>query len=240
MSIAAYLSPEMQRAAGGTLRPGGLALTDRAMAVCRFAPGSHLLDLGCGPGATLRHLSEVHAMRTWGIDRSLQMLADAARRDPHAGRLVQASGMGIPFADRCLDGVFCECVLSLMPDPLEVLGECHRILRPAGRLVVSDLYLRRPEPQGIPMAIPGSSCLAGARDKTALLRMARDAGFTIRLWEDHTPYLTQLAVNMVFSQGSMDWFWNFMGDGPEIRKAACRSKPGYFLMVVIKGSNTDG
>ena len=245
MPTAAYLSPELQKIAGRTLRPGGLALTDRAMEICRFAPGSRLLDIGCGLGTTLRHLRDVHAMDVAGVDLSFQMLQDAqgaTRLSSQAVNfnLVMADGMAVPFMDESLDGILCECVLSLMPNPLQGIAECYRILRTAGQLVISDLYSRRPLDGNFTTPFRTSGCLAGIQEKAALVRMVREAGFTILTWEDHTHYLTQLAADMIFSKGTLDWFYNLMGNGAEIREAACKSKPGYHLMIAVKGNTIHG
>jgi len=240
MSKAAYLSPDMRRVAGETLRPGGLLLTDKALEVCRFPTGSRLLDVGCGPGATLGYLTRHHAMDAMGTDRSFDMLSRAAHASAGSMNLVQADGASLPFRGETMDGIFCECVLSLMADPFQALSEWHRLLRPEGRLVVSDLYLRRGPDEQLTGAVAGSSCLAGARKKEPLTGMVREAGFSIKLWEDHTPHLTQLAMKMIFDRGSLDWFYDFMGDGPALRRSACRSKPGYFLMVAVKPSFEPG
>ncbi len=70
----------LQRMTGGTLRPGGLTLTTRALELCRMPPEARVLDAGCGNGVTLRHLRERYGVRCCGLDLSMEMLAQRGTR----------------------------------------------------------------------------------------------------------------------------------------------------------------
>lgn len=72
-----------------------------------------------------------------------------------------------PLADNSVDGVLSECVLSLLPDPLDALRGCRRTLRPGGALLLSDLFRHGDmlEEEGASLAPPESGCLAGARSR---------------------------------------------------------------------------
>ena len=72
----------MRSVTGDTLRPGGLALTDRALDLCRFASGAALLDVGCGLGATVAHLAERGFVAT-GVEPSETLVERARRERPH-------------------------------------------------------------------------------------------------------------------------------------------------------------
>ncbi len=239
MATSAYLSPKLQKITGGMLRPGGLFLTDRALDLCRFPPQSRLLDLGCGLGATMRHMRAAHDHNIVGLDLSFQMLSKAGADFPE-GIFIQAAADAVPLSAECMEGIFGECVMSLMPDPACVLAECCRILRPKGKLVLTDLYVRHPQMKNQFSNSTSVSCLTGARGQSELSQMIIDAGFEIVHWEDHTDLLTQLAVNMIFSEGSMDWFWDLIGGGGHNRQDICRSKPGYFLMIACKREISNG
>ena len=137
--------PDFRRAAGDAWRPGGVELTRRALAWCAsaglLAPGGLVLDLGSGAGATLRLLSQM-GYRAVGLDKHAEagLPVDAA---PSADvRIVQADLERPPLtADSC-DCIVCECVLSLLHNPLAALRAACRALRPGGVMVVSDLMLR--------------------------------------------------------------------------------------------------
>jgi arsenite methyltransferase len=137
---ALFARPDFQDAAGESLRPGGLDLTRRALALAGLKPGSRVLDLGCGPGATAKYLCAC-GHRVLALDLSRDFLARAAA--PGVARLL-ANAQILPLADASLDAIFCECVLSLAADPAAALREAARVLAPGGALAVSDLYLRGP------------------------------------------------------------------------------------------------
>ena len=137
--------PDFRRAAGDAWRPGGVELTRRALAWCAsgglLAPGGLVLDLGSGAGATLRLLTQM-GYRAVGLDKHAEagLPVDAA---PSADvRIVRADLERPPLAADSCDCIVCECVLSLLHNPLATLRAARRALRPGGLLVTSDLMLR--------------------------------------------------------------------------------------------------
>lgn len=121
------------------IRPGGFELTARGLAHCRLAPGARVLDVGCGTGAAVDFLRQRHGLSVVGLDFSAVI---AGRRGPHPWRVAPGAGsrQPLPMADGCCGAVLSECVLSLCPDPLHVLGEMRRVLQPGGYLVLTDIY----------------------------------------------------------------------------------------------------
>jgi SAM-dependent methyltransferase len=206
---------ELRSLCGSTLRPGGLALTREALELACFPPGARLLDLGCGPGGTLRFLRE-SGFEAQGLDRSPELLAEAGQYGP----VLEADFHDLPLADEFFDGVFCECVLSLSPDPARVLGECARVLKRGGRLAVSDLFSRQPgERPG-----PEAGSLAFFRAQLAA------AGFSLSQCLDRSRYLKELAARLVWRFGSAA-----MPAGPW-GPAGARPGPGtsYYLLIAEK------
>ncbi len=137
--------PDFRRAAGDAWRPGGVELTRRALAWCAsgglLAPGGLVLDLGSGAGATLRLLTQM-GYRAVGLDKHSEagLPVDA---DPSADvRIVRADLERPPLAANSCDCIVCECVLSLLRNPLATLRAACRALRPGGVVVLSDLMLR--------------------------------------------------------------------------------------------------
>jgi len=110
------------------MRPGGLVLTEEALAHCGLAPPARVLDAGCGTGAAVSRLREL-GYRAIGVDRAV--------RGPHcmAGRIER-----LPVKTSACDCVLCECVLSIVADPEACLRELHRVLVPSGSVVISDVY----------------------------------------------------------------------------------------------------
>lgn len=203
-----YEQTPLRKLTGSCLRPGGLELTRHALALCAFTPGSRVLDLGCGPGASLGLLQD-QGCNCLGLDRSALLLAEAAT----TASVLRGDFHTLPLATSCLDGILCECALSLARDTTAVLGECFRVLRPGGRLVITDLTLRDEAlPEAGPDAVP---CAAGALTLREMERLLRETGFICRIREDHTPRLRELAARIVWHFGSMAAFaelWR-AGDG---------------------------
>jgi len=204
-----WAKPGLRRAAGEALRPGGLDLTRRGLALAEVAAGVRVLDAGCGPGATLDFLAG-QGLRPCGLDLTPDQPA------PGAPPRVAGDAAALPFADGTFAAVFCECVLSLVPDPSRVMAEFVRVLAPGGALVLSDLF--RPETAPRPPD-PDGSCAAGAFSFAEVLGMFAEHGLYPRAVENHTRQLRELAARLLFL-GELD-------DCP-----TCAT--GYYLLVARK------
>jgi SAM-dependent methyltransferase len=85
----------------------------------------------------------------------------------------------LPVADASVDVVISNCVVNLSPDKPQVFREAHRVLRPGGRMLVSDLVLTRPLPPELQQDVElYVGCIAGAALKDDYLAMIRAAGFS--------------------------------------------------------------
>lgn len=210
-AIDLYEGEQLSRACGPTLRPGGMELTERGIRFSAFQPGAHLLDIGCGRGASVNWL-RTQGFSACGLDLSARLLAERCEVDLP---LAQAAAECLPVADARLDGLLCECVLCLLAEPGETLGEFARVLRPGGRLVLSDLYCRAKGAGTLP-----------TRDQ--LRERLVTAGFRLGLWEDHSPRLAQLAAQLLLSQGSLEEIC------ATLPGCTTDEKPGYYLLVAEK------
>lgn len=117
----------------------------------QFPRGGLVAEVGCGVGAELMLLADLHPeVRFMGLDLSASQI-DAARSQL-TGRpipLLQASGAQLPFADGSLDGIFTCWLLEHVPDPSAVVAECRRVLKPGApfyaREVDNDSFRIWPE-----------------------------------------------------------------------------------------------
>jgi arsenite methyltransferase len=233
-----YESPILRSVTGPVIRPGGFELTDRGMAHCKLPSGTRVLDIGCGAGAVVDHLRQQYNLNAFGVDLSAVLLKDGAQSYDGLP-LIQGRAEQLPIADETFGAVVCECMLSLCREPVAVLHEILRVLRPGSFLILTDVYARVPGDDGWMGMLSVRCCLQGAVDRETVEKRVADAGFDLLLWQDHTPLLKQLAAHLVWTYGSLDAFWSALGRTDTTEKTnaggvACSSRPGYYLAIARK------
>jgi len=236
-----YETREMRDVTGPAIRPGGLALTERALSFVRLPAGAKVLDVGCGIGATVEFLRQ-YRHSAFGVDASFLLLKDGVGAGPNPG-LLKARAEHLPFPDQCFCALFCECVLSLLHDPAEALGEFARVLSPGGYLILSDVYARLPDEASSFPHLPIHCCIRGAVGRGQIAARVEGNGFSPVIWEDHSDSLKQLAARIIFSFGSLKAFWAATsrgGDPETIRQTVQRGRPGYYLLIAIKKGSHHG
>jgi SAM-dependent methyltransferase len=234
--VRVYEQSPLLEVAGETIRPGGLALTDHALAFCALPVRARVLDVGCGPASSVGHLIAQHGLAATGLDPSALLLRVGRCRDETLP-LVQSSGERMPIAHARFDAVLTECSLSVMKDRERALSEFWRVLRPGGYLILADIYARNPDGIDALRRLPIDSCLCGAVTQIEVVERVEAHGFTVRLWEDHTDALRVFAARLIWSHGSIQQFWcraASQADASDIQMAITRSKPGYYLLIAQK------
>ncbi|EQD34715.1 arsenite S-adenosylmethyltransferase, partial [mine drainage metagenome] len=147
-------------------------------------PGEVVLDLGSGAGIDCFLAARRVGASGWviGVDMTPEMVAKARS-------IGRASGIGnvefrlgelehLPVWDRTIDVVISNCVINLVPDKTAVYREAFRVLRPGGRLAVSDVVATRPitaEERNDPSL--WSSCASGALEASEVRERLAAAGF---------------------------------------------------------------
>ncbi len=104
------------------------------------APDARALDLGCGTGILLHHLSRRFRSVT-GLDISQEMLAGFDATEVAAGAtvgLARGDMTALPFRDGSVDVILCRSALHHMDDEVAVLSEIRRVLKPDGRLILGE------------------------------------------------------------------------------------------------------
>jgi ubiquinone/menaquinone biosynthesis C-methylase UbiE len=158
-------------------------------ALASLKPGEVVLDLGSGGGFDVFIAGrKVGATgRAIGVDMTPEMLAKA-RKNITAYR--ERSGLDnvefrlgeiehLPVADNSVDVVISNCVINLSPDKGQVWRDIARVLKPGGRVAVSDLALFKPLPQEVREMVEALvGCVAGAVLVSETERMVREAGLT--------------------------------------------------------------
>jgi len=158
-------------------------------ALAALKPGEVVLDLGSGGGfdVFIAGRKVGAAGRAIGVDMTPEMLAKARR---NCASYREQTGLDnvefrlgeiehLPAADNSMDAIISNCVINLSPDKPQVWREMARVLKPGGRVAVSDLALLRPLPQAVREMVEAViGCVAGAVLVKETERMAREAGLT--------------------------------------------------------------
>jgi arsenite methyltransferase len=160
------------------------------VALASLTPGEVVLDLGSGGGLdVLLAAQRVGAEGyVYGLDMTDEMLAVARRNAEQAGasnvEFIKGDIERIPLPAASIDVILSNCVINLSPDKGQVLHEAFRVLRPGGRLAVSDIVvdgdltsLPVSEVQ-IRVALSWAGCIAGALTMEQYRQLLADAGFT--------------------------------------------------------------
>jgi arsenite methyltransferase len=154
------------------------------LAHAAVVPGAVVLDLGSGAGmdAFLAAREVGPTGRVIGVDMTPDMVERARENARRTGTSNVEFRLGeierLPVADASVDVVISNCVINLSPDKAAVFAEAYRVLRPGGRLVVSDLVLKRPLPEDVRHSVEAYvGCVAGAALHGDYLAMIREAGF---------------------------------------------------------------
>jgi arsenite methyltransferase len=160
-------------------------LEDRVPNVAEIRPREVVLDLGSGAGADclLAARKVGPEGRVIGLDMTPEMVKLARRNARDAGATNVEFRYGeiedMPLPDGSVDLVISSCVINLSPDKDAVFGQAYRVLRPGGRMVVSDIVLDGELPQPIRESLVAwAGCVAGALEESNYLGKIRAAGFT--------------------------------------------------------------
>lgn len=121
-------------------------ITRKVTATLGLQPGERVLDAGCGPGETAIHMAREYGAEVVGVTISNFEVEKATSRAEAAGmhervRFQYGDYMDLPFADGSFDAALALESLQNAPDIDKVLGELVRVLRPGGRLTLSDFSL---------------------------------------------------------------------------------------------------
>jgi SAM-dependent methyltransferase len=174
--------------------PGSLSCGS-ALDLAALRPGEVVLDLGCGRGQdVIRAAGRVGpAGRAVGVDGSEEMLARArASVPPFLSNVafVRSDLAALDLPDASADVAVSNCAINHAPDKAAVYREIHRVLRPGGRFVVSDVIAEEQLPDHV-RADPAAwaACYGGAIPVDEYLAAVRGAGFDEpRILERTAPY----------------------------------------------------
>jgi arsenite methyltransferase len=179
--LAGYTKEELERIPQESVL--GLGCGNPA-ACAGLKPGETVLDLGSGAGIDvfLASLKVGPRGKAIGVDMTPAMVKKANTLAREKGYLNVEFRLGeienLPVADSFVDTIMSNCVINLAADKSRVFREAYRVLRPGGKIVISDIVSERP----LPVVMQGdmeawSQCISGALQRDIYLDKIKEAGF---------------------------------------------------------------
>lgn len=177
-----YELPIVEYLLGQSFHPGGPKLTRQLASTTLIGPNTEVLDVACGNGNSARIVAADFGASVTGCDFSAVNLQRAAKASISAGltrrtSFVRGSAEQLPFEVQSFDVVLCECSLCLFGNLNVALAELFRVLRPGGRIGISDFYLDAPVPAVLDGLLGQALCVAGAASPDTLQQSFSQAGF---------------------------------------------------------------
>lgn len=231
------------------MRPGEFAITDKGIELAGLKKGDKILDIGCGEGDTVAHFNEM-GMEAEGIDMSLKAITAAKEKHPGINVKLGDGEFLDDYSSYTFDGITMECVLSLINIPDEALHEAYCVLKKGGKLIISDLYYKDPDPMKMKAVKMEAQRLAmkprkegdceenptrfvdfkvkGAFFEEPLKAQLREIGYKIVAFEDRSIDLDNFAAQVLMDGGKLE---DLMCDVDFNDK---KNKIGYFLLVAQK------
>jgi ubiquinone/menaquinone biosynthesis C-methylase UbiE len=143
----------IQAFTGTTKHMGGLESTVELTDLCRVEKGMHVLDVGCGVGATATYLAQTLGCSVVGVDITPGMIDRAEERAHREGYDDRAEfkigdARDLPLESNLFDAVICESVLTFVKDKQAAIREFARVAKPGGCVGLNEeLWLKTPVPQ---------------------------------------------------------------------------------------------
>lgn len=177
-----YELPIVEYLLGQSFHPGGTKLTRQLASATLVSPDSSVLDVACGSGASAQAIATDFGATVTGCDYSAVNLVRATLASNAAGlgrktQFVRGSAERLPFAPESFDVTLCECSLCLFEDMDSSLQQIRRVLKPGGRIGISDFFLNAPVPESLDGLLGRVLCVSGAQSVDGYREALSRAGF---------------------------------------------------------------
>jgi len=171
------------------------------IALASLKQGEFVLDLGSGAGFDCFLAANIVGKtgKVIGVDMTPEMIERARENARKGGYKNVEFRLGeietLPLADNSVDVIISNCVINLSPEKDKVFSDAYRVLKPGGRLMVSDIVLLRELPDSIKKSVAAYiGCVAGASKKDDYLKNIKAAGFKNISVVDETSFPNSVGV----------------------------------------------
>lgn len=180
-----YEQPAVRWLLGGELHPGGEALSRRMLELAGVGTSDRLVDIASGAGTTALLAARERGCEAVGIDYGAGAVAGAREEAEAQGlaervQFVEGDAESLPFGSGSFDVAICECALCTFPDKATAVAEMRRVLRPGGRLVLSDVVADHSRlPDDLRGTMATVACVGSALPESGYRELLEAAGFEI-------------------------------------------------------------
>jgi len=208
-----YERPDVRYLLGESFHPGGSKLTLELAGQLELTEGARILDVASGRGASLKAIMKQYSVSAVGMD-----FAAAPESDNPKLELIRGDAHDIPFDSERFDAAICECALSTFADQPRALAEAFRVLRPGGRLAVSDMLANGPIPEELAGWVHVGTCLSHARSLSDYAALLEAAGFEILCTEESSWALREMlgGIKRKLVAAALGKATGAIGDGIEL------------------------
>jgi ubiquinone/menaquinone biosynthesis C-methylase UbiE len=175
---------------GDSFHPGGSQTTRRLGDMLSLNFSSRVLDVACGKGTTAVFLAKEFGCEVIGVDYGGQNV-EASRALVQAEQLEgrvqfeRSDAESLPFRGESFDAIICECAFCTFPQKPLAAAEFFRVLRPGGRVGISDLTRAETLPADLGGLLAWIACIGDAQTVENYTACLRQAGFSVNQVEPH-------------------------------------------------------
>ncbi|VAW30972.1 hypothetical protein MNBD_CHLOROFLEXI01-4957 [hydrothermal vent metagenome] len=182
---------------GDSFHPGGLALTTRLGQLLNLSAADHLLDVAAGRGTSAIHLAKTFGCRVTAVEYGKQAVVAAETAVSAAGvahlvTIEHGDAEALPCADNQFDALICECAFCTFPDKQTAVSEFARVLKPSGRIGLSDLTRSGKMPAELEGLLGWIACIADAQPIEKYTAYLENGRFQVNHVENHDGALADM------------------------------------------------
>jgi ubiquinone/menaquinone biosynthesis C-methylase UbiE len=193
----AYQSDWARLILGDSFHPGGVQLTERLGSMIGLGVGKCVLDIASGQGTSAIRLAQRFGCDVVGVDYGHEAIQNAKQAVQVAGvsHLVsfqQGDAEHLPVEDGFFDAVICECAFCTFPAKPTAAAEFLRVLKPGGRVGLSDLTRSGDVPEDLQGLLAWIACIADAQPIEEYQRYLVEGGLVVNQIEPHNEALSDI------------------------------------------------